>query len=281
MSRPPHVSPGAGLIPRRLRTPRGTFAVLDAVPAGDPAGTVLLLPGFNGSKEDFIVMLAPLAAAGYRAVAVDGRGQHESPGPAHPRHYPLGTLAEDVRAQARTLADDGPVHLLGHSMGGLIARAAVLRGPDPFASLTLLSSGPGRLGPSSRWKVRVLRAGIPALGQRGMWRLWHPRPEHSEVGTFMFRRWMLSSPGQLRATGRLLLREPDRVEQLAATGLPVHVVSGERDGAWPVAWMDEMAARLRAHRSVIPGAEHSPNVERPRATAEALVDFWARLTPRR
>ncbi len=38
--------------------------------------------------------------------------------------------------------------------------------------------------------------------------------------------------------------------------------------------LDEMAVRLGAHRSVIPGAEHSPNLDRPEPTAFALADFW-------
>jgi hypothetical protein len=38
--------------------------------------------------------------------------------------------------------------------------------------------------------------------------------------------------------------------------------------------MDAMAIRLNARRTVIKGAEHSPNAEEPLATAAALVDFW-------
>ena len=41
---------------------------------------VLLVPGYTGSKEDFIAVLAPLAAAGHEVLAIDQRGQYESPG---------------------------------------------------------------------------------------------------------------------------------------------------------------------------------------------------------
>ena len=46
------------------------------MPAAGPCelGTVLLVPGYTGSKEDFIALLGPLAAAGRRVVAVDLRG---------------------------------------------------------------------------------------------------------------------------------------------------------------------------------------------------------------
>lgn len=134
------------LSPRRLATARGEFAVLDVPPpAGVPVrGTVLMLPGYTGSKEDFTLVLEPLAALGYRTVAVDGRGQHGSDGPADDESaYAQDELAKDVLAQAR--AFDTPVHLVGHSMGGQIARAAVLLDHTPFRSLTLVSSGAARV----------------------------------------------------------------------------------------------------------------------------------------
>src|SRR3954470_20839418 len=50
-------------------------------------GTVLMVAGYTGSKEDFAPLLAPLADAGYRVVAIDQRGQYESPGPDDPAAY--------------------------------------------------------------------------------------------------------------------------------------------------------------------------------------------------
>jgi pimeloyl-ACP methyl ester carboxylesterase len=41
-----------------------------------------------------------------------------------------------------------------------------------------------------------------------------------------------------------------------------------------VAILDDMALRLNAHRTVITGAEHSPNADRPLPMARALADFW-------
>ncbi|MCK1815877.1 alpha/beta hydrolase [Streptomyces carpaticus] len=301
MSRPPFTQMPPGTRAHRLRTRRGAFAALDAAPVGEPAGTVLLVPGYTGSKEDFIALLEPLAAAGYRAVAVDGRGQYETPGGHGWDSYRLGALAEDVLAQADALALEGtPLHLAGHSLGGLIARGAVLRaaegGATPFASLTLIASGPGKVVSWQRWKTRFLTAGLPVLGTTGVWRVTHRTREalpdaavpDASTGTegvvsplgvdgFLRRRWLATTPAQLIATGRTLRHEPDRVEHLAATGVPVHVVSGVRDGVWPIAQLDAMAARLRARRTVISGSEHSPNTERPAATAAELLDFWRAL----
>jgi pimeloyl-ACP methyl ester carboxylesterase len=35
-----------------------------------------------------------------------------------------------------------------------------------------------------------------------------------------------------------------------------------------------MAVRLKARRTVVPGAEHSPNTDQPEQTALALAKFW-------
>ncbi len=272
-----------------MSTSRGAFAVLDCAPPQGifHRGTVLLLPGFNGSKEDFLPLLAPLASAGFRAVAVDGKGQFESGGPREEEAYTQEKLAADVVAQTAVLtapAGSPPVHLLGHSLGGLIARAAVLHAAPsscPWASLSLLASGPASICHEQQVRIRLLLEALPVLGIEATWlRLWkaagYDELPASSV-EFLRRRWLSTVPQQLTTTGRQLLTEPDRVNELTTSGLPVHVLSGTHDYAWPVPWQDEMAARLGARRSVIAGGRHSPQVERPVETAMALVAFWCSI----
>jgi pimeloyl-ACP methyl ester carboxylesterase len=304
MSRPPSFAlpPGCRAFP--LRTSRGTFAAVESpVAAGaEPRGTVLLLPGFTGSKEDFHPLHPPLAARGYRTVAVDGRGQYESDGPENDESaYAQAELARDVVAQAEAVG--APLHLLGHSLGGQIARAAVLLDRAPFRSLTLMSSGPAEISTSQRERVKLLRDALAVLTLAEVWDVMRamearaaapgdtgtavggvvaldagPTNEDDEDdrndGDDLRRRWLATRPAQLIATGRQLSTEPDRVAELAATGVPCHVLSGARDDTWPVPLLDDMARRLGAHRTVVAGAEHSPNTDRPARTARALAGFW-------
>ncbi|WP_070011097.1 alpha/beta fold hydrolase [Streptomyces abyssalis] len=294
MSKPPFLGLPPAVRAHRLSTARGEFAVHEA---GEPRlGTALLVPGFTGSKEDFIALLDPLAGMGYRVVAVDGRGQYETEGPREESAYAQPELARDVLALAEALLEGaespGPaagVHLLGHSLGGLVSRAAVLRDSSLFASLTLMSSGPAAVSTSQQRRLKML---LGALGVMEMEEIWQAMLELDpveaadeetppDVAEFLHRRWMAHVPEQLSATAQQLITEPDRVDELAAAvsgrpdPLPVHVLSGSVDYAWPVPLLDETAVRLGAVRTVVAGAGHSPNAERPGETARALASFWS------
>ncbi|MEV6540218.1 alpha/beta hydrolase [Streptomyces sp. NPDC051665] len=287
MSRPPSFTPPPGARAYSLRTARGEFAVVDS-PVGDgvePKGVALLLPGFTGSKEDFNPLHEAFGARGYRTVAVDGRGQYETDGPADDESpYAQDELARDVLALVETVG--APVHLLGHSFGGHIARAAVLLDPTPFVSLTLMSSGPAEISASQQQRVKLLRDALAVMSMAEVWDAIQAMeaPEETETGgaldeglddrADLRRRWLGTKPAQLLAAGRQLCGEPDRVAELAAVPLPVHVLSGSRDDTWPVPLLDDMAVRLKARRTVIARAEHSPNTDRPAATAQAIADFW-------
>jgi len=274
----------ADLPPGARRTtydvPGGPLAGVELTAGGEPRGTVLLVPGFSGSKEDFGPLLPELAAGGWRVVAIDQRGQYESPGPDDPSAYTVGALAGDVLAVAEELGT--PLHLVGHSFGGLVTRAAVLRRPAAFRSLVLLGSGPGALtGP----RVDVLPFLPGVIESGGMAavadasdamsetdNLGQPLPE--PVRAFQRERWLGSSPTGLIAMGDALCGEPDRVAELRGTGVPVLVAHGELDDAWLPAAQADMAQRLGAAYEVLPGAAHSPNAEQPETTAKALLAFW-------
>jgi pimeloyl-ACP methyl ester carboxylesterase len=250
-----------------------------------PRGTVLMVAGYTGSKEDFAPLLAPLAEAGYRVVALDQRGQYESPGPDDPSAYSVVELGLDVVAVAGVLRGESgePLHLVGHSFGGLVSRAAVLAGPTVFSSLTLLGSGPSEL---TGRRADLLDHLGPLLDAGGV-RLVHetleqvamtdPRAQAVPAPTreFYSRRFLRNSEAGLRGMAAAMLSEPDRVADLAATGVPVLVAHGEADDAWLPHVQADMAERLGARHEVIHNSIHSPAVENPPRTLEILLDFWA------
>jgi len=262
-----------------LDVPGGPLAVLRAAPEVPSRATVLLVPGFTGSKEDFRLLAPPLVEAGHPVVLLDQRGQHQSPGPDDLAAYAIEALAADLLAVVDELRE-GPVHLVGHSFGGLVSRAAVLQRPEAFRSLTLMGSGPaGLTGPRTAvlGPLRELAAqgigtlvevmdALNATDQRFL------ALDGSTQG-FLRDRMLATSPRSLIGMSAGLEGEPDRVEQLRATGVPVLVLHGEDDDAWSPALQREMAERLDAAYAVVPDAVHSPAVEQPEATAKALLAF--------
>jgi pimeloyl-ACP methyl ester carboxylesterase len=262
-----------------VELPQRHLAALRSGPAG-AAPTALLVPGYTGSKEDFAPLLDRLAAAGFRAVAIDLPGQFESPGMSSADGYRPDALGAVVRDVARTL--DPPVRLLGHSFGGLVARAAVIDEPALFASLVLLSSGPAKLSGVRRARIDQLAPVLAASGLTGVYAAMQAaaasEPGYTappdELAEFLERRFLGGSPEMVQGMADALRAEPDRVAELAATGVPVLVLHGADDDAWEPAAQREMAGRLGARYVVVPGAAHSAAVENPAATTDALLDFW-------
>jgi len=263
----------------------GPLTALDTG-AGDGA-TVLLVAGYTGTKEDFAPLLRPLGEAGIRAVAIDQRGQYESPGPDDPAGYTVPELAADVVAVGRVLREEtrGALHLVGHSFGGLVCRGAVLSDPELFTSLTLLGSGPSKLvGPRAvvleHMRPLLASGGVPAVHE-AMEQLAMTDPKAQAVPAptraFLSRRFLANSAAGLRGMADTMTTEPDRVAELAATAVPVLVAHGVADDAWTPEVQADMAVRLGARHEVIPGSIHSPSIENPQRTLEVLLDFWAGL----
>jgi pimeloyl-ACP methyl ester carboxylesterase len=264
------------------------FAALEALPVSGVAERwpALLVPGYTGSKEDFIAILQTVAYAGRRVVAVDLRGQYETPGPDDATAYTCTALGEDVDAMAAMVGEGDPVHLLGHSFGGLVTRETVLNGAAKLASCTLMSSGPAGIVGLRERAARVLLGELPEFGPEYLWTN-RIEPEAIAAGVpddilaFLRKRLLSNSVTGLLAMGEQVLSPGDRVDELPQAGVPILVLYGEHDDGWPPVLQAEMAKRLDAECVVVPGAVHSPAVEAPETTAAALTRFWNHAEHRR
>ena len=289
-----------------IHTGRGSFAALEAVPVPGACerDAALLIPGYTGSKEDFLAILGQLAAGGRRVIAIDMRGQYETPGTDDLDGYAVSAVGSDILAVIRAT---GARHVLGHSYGGLIAQEAVLANaglanaglantgladPVDVGSLTLMSSGPGTLGGPRAEQLRAMLAGLDVESgdlpdknrlQAGIAAIWQAYLEPQAVAegvtepvlAFLAKRMKGNDPNALVLAARYLLCAPDRTLDLARLGqIPMLVLYGENDNAWAPAAQEDMARRLRARRVCIPCAAHSPAVEAPATTASALTTFW-------
>lgn len=110
---------------------------MDVPARGDERGVAVLLHGKNFSGSYFGETAAALSEAGFRVIMPDQIGFGKSTKPEH-YHYTFQQLALNTRALLRSLGVER-VHVLGHSMGGMLATRYALMFPDETASLTLLN----------------------------------------------------------------------------------------------------------------------------------------------
>lgn len=121
-----------------------------------PVPTALLLPGWGTSPERLRPLASALAAAGMdaRPWAYDPVGSIES----------IGRLLAEAVEHAAHAATDDEVHLIGHSLGGLVAASAVAQFGAPVSSVTTVNS-PWR----GTWAAWTAHPGDP-LGRELRWR---------------------------------------------------------------------------------------------------------------
>lgn len=287
----------ANVIPVAVHSPAGELsglltgpsapALVDGTPtisaasSPDAAGEnrALLVPGYTGSKEDYSTVLPFLGDAGWDVLAYSQRGQGGSAAPAGLGAYGMSDFVGDLIAVAEAWAGTtGRVHLVGHSFGGIVARAAVVKRPDLFASVTLFCSGravydwmntlpildPLPTGPGAR--QQVLRTYFPDMNF-----------DEPGVGWAEFQRIRALDTASENLVGiaRILSQLRPDTPALAATGVPVHVLYGDQDEIWPPSWYAEEAADLGARESIIRGGTHSPQLQFPQQWAEFASSYWA------
>lgn len=99
---------------------------------------VLMVHGFPESWYSWRHQLPVVAAAGYRAVAIDVRGYGRSSKPAAIDAYRMVELVADNLGVVEALGEDRAV-IVGHDWGSPIAANSALLRPDVFSALVLLS----------------------------------------------------------------------------------------------------------------------------------------------
>ena len=283
MSRPRSLELHESVRRADVSTSRGTFVSWLCEPQDTslPRGNVLLIPGFTGSKEDFAPLLPLLADAGWRVATYDQRGQYETQGTSDDDYSLEGFAADALHLAQEMFGGQEEVHLVGHSFGGLVAGAAAIDHGHAWASLTLMCSGPGAI-PGDRAKQALAAAEL--LERQGLEAAWQAKQDDDlvrgvdepepHIEQFLYRRFLSNAPASLAAMSRHIGTAEDRTEHLAALDLPTAMLRGEDDDAWPHPVQDALADALDTTVVVIPDAAHSPAVEQPEATRDALVRIW-------
>ncbi|MDY7099973.1 MAG: alpha/beta hydrolase [Actinomycetota bacterium] len=254
--------------------------------SGEP---FVLVHGYLGSRAQWRHVVGPLASR-VEVVTFDQRGHGTSGRTGSDDDYRIDELVADAVAVIEALGA-GPVHLLGHSLGGVVALRVATEQPDlvrslvagdtaaaPAASGTSFAAALGRLpGPLF---VPVL-AGVAGLASAVMARRTPPPPgavDRAERAAVFRVDLRDLDRAAFRKLGTELGSYPSMVDDLVRITVPTTVIVGEGDTTLR-AGADVLAERIpNAHLEVIAGAGHSAMDDAPAAWLAAVHAHLGRAT---
>jgi 3-oxoadipate enol-lactonase len=238
---------------------------------------LVLLHGFPLSMSMWDPIRSGLAQEA-RVITPDLRGFGASDKPEG--DYGMAALADDVQALLDALGLDRVV-LGGHSMGGYVALRFADAHPDRLAGLILVDSRAEADTPEGRQRrdaaaARVGKEGGPAFLDEFVPNLVGPATrERSPRFVAELRASAAEVPDHVLVGCLRGMRDrPDSTPVLPRITVPALLIVGADDTITPPASAQAMASALpAASLTVIPGAGHTPSVERPIPTAEAILAF--------
>ena len=246
--------------------------------AGPP---VLLLHGLGSSGRDWD-LVTPTLAAEHRLLVPDVRGHGRSGKP--PGAYSIPLFARDVAALCDHLGLSG-LHVVGLSMGGMIAFQLAVDRPELLRSLVIINSGPDMVPRTLRmWlllKVRValLRLFGPAYLGRLLARRLFPKPEQAEL-----RQRLQTSIGEndpdayLRATRGLIGWTV--LHRLAEVKCPVLCLASDHDYTPLAAKQAYVRLLSDARLQELKDSGHAAPADQPEQVSAALISFFRELAAR-
>lgn len=256
--------------------------VVDGLTAGSPAAPappLVLLHGIGSAARSFEAVL-PAFAGDRRVIAWNAPGYGGSTPPA--RDVPD---ADDYTEVLRRLLDRSGIdriHLLGHSLGAIVAARFAAEHPERVVSLTLASIalGHARLDPQKRAAALDARlADLADLGPRGLAekrgpRLLGPDASPAHVRAVVETMAAIDPVGYARAAH--LLAGADVASDVARlpAEMPVLVVYGDADVITPPAANHSVVAlRPGCREVVVARGGHAIYVEKPGEFAAAVNAF--------
>ena len=246
---------------------------------------ILFIQGVGVAAQAWRPQLAALVGD-YQCIAFDNRGVGRSRGDAGP------TSIEALAADAVAVLDWAGVeraHVVGHSMGGVIAQQLALDHPARVRSLALVCTfSRGREAVRLRWDM--LRRGLPTMigpttfRARAMARLIASPRDIDALGADgvarivgdAFGRPLARRPAVAMHQLRALARHDAHQHLATLQGIPSLVLSGDDDIIAPARYGRTLATAIGAVRfSVVPEAGHALPILQPQVVNDALRTHFA------
>jgi 3-oxoadipate enol-lactonase len=247
---------------------------------GDGEETIVLVNGLADDHQTWVLQMEDFLAEGYRVLRFDNRGIGATSKPAGP--YSSRMLADDAKALVDLLGITD-FHLMGVSMGGMIAQEYALAYPADLRSVTFACTyaapGPFCSRMFSMWADMVPVLGVPfVMRDVTLWAFTLPFFEQriAELEEFETAMRYMDQPVHAYLAQLAVIQAHDTTSRLGEITTPSLVLAGEEDILIPV------ALSRRVHEG-IPGSEwattkggHGCIWEHPAEFNRTYLDFVAR-----
>ncbi len=263
----PKIKVGEGLIHYEDRGALGG----DSAPGSDDACAgppILFIIGLAGRGVDWTPRFLDKFAPRFRCIAADHRGCGSSDPPSG--EVSIRSMAEDAAGLLDALGIES-AHVVGMSMGGMIAQRLAIHHPDRVQTLALLSTDIGgrrtvppepdirELLANPKAGLAALEGTITALTAPG-----YPEREPEAFAAFIARFVERPTPFRVMMAQLMAIHSDDRYEEVAGIASPTLVVTGDRDRLVPPGNAPILADRIPgSRRATIQDCGHMIMLERP------------------
>ncbi len=258
----------------------GSAAGIEYAEAGQGGVPVICLHGIGGSYASFMPQLKSLATQ-QRVIAWNMPGYGNSP---LLHETTFANLADALVGFMGAMSID-KAHLLGHSIGGMIAQELALSYPERVVSLALLGTTSAFGGRDDSFKQKFLAARMkpldagltmPDLAQRFV-----PEIVGSRAPAAVIEAATATMSAVPEATYRVIMAclvSFDRYQDTAKLTMPACLIAGSEDNNAPAASMQKMTVKMpRAEFHVLEGVGHLINLEAADECGELLKGFYESL----
>jgi pimeloyl-ACP methyl ester carboxylesterase len=241
---------------------------------------LLMIMGFSGQASSWSERFLELLRPHFQIVRFSNRGTGLTDRPQAPYSVPM--MADDAAGLLAELGI-GRAHVLGISMGGMIAQELVLSYPERVQGLVLGCTTPGwSHGVPPSQEVMALLMPTPGVSLEEQFRKAWPAivtPEFVERER-EFLEEMLRVGLENVTTMDTLMRQAaaiqgfDAYERLPQIEAPTFIIHGDKDQLVPPQNGDILRERIPGSTvRILPGAAHMFFWEKPAESAEAIVEF--------
>ena len=245
------------------------------VAAGDPGKpTLVLLHGFTDSWRSFDAIL-PLLQDHFHLIALDQRG-HGDTGSDF-RTFEVEDFAVDAISFIGQLTHV-PVHLLGHSLGSIVAQRVAAAQPDLIDRLILIGATDTAAGNPALAELHTALTELTEQVPASFAHDFQSSTVYHEIAPEQLARYVGESQRVPLSVWRAVARSLATDSKVVTPDVPAEtlILWGDKDGAFGKADQERLLARLENVRHLTyHDIGHAPHWEKPETVARDIIDFLA------